>query len=252
MPFVHDSGAAVYYEVAGAGAPGFLLVPGWACDVSTMAPLADHVAHHHRVAILDLRGHGRSGLDGPYSAADVVADLVAVAHAATLPRHFLIGHSLGAKFVLEAARLRPETIRGIVLLDTSIAETAERKRLRLAEVDAAVDDTVRRRRIERMFASSDPVDFRARTLRLMLGTSAAAMRAALLAGDPIDTAGALRDCPVPALYIGASRPAEDPALLRELRPNLYYGQVVGSGHFVQLTATDQVAAMIDRFVELVA
>ena len=38
--------------------------------------------------------------------------------------------------------------------------------------------------------------------------------------------------------------------MRHLNPRLCFGQVVGSGHFVQLEAPTQVNAMIEQFVRL--
>jgi pimeloyl-ACP methyl ester carboxylesterase len=74
--------------------------------------------------------------------------------------------------------------------------------------------------------------------------------AALHAGDEIDMATALAGYEGPVLYIAASRPMEDPQLMKNLNSRLVYGQVVGSGHFLQLDVPAQVNAMIDRFVEL--
>jgi len=40
--------------------------------------------------------------------------------------------------------------------------------------------------------------------------------------------------------------------LQEVRPDAMVGRVVGSGHFLTLSAANQLNAMLDRFLELVA
>jgi pimeloyl-ACP methyl ester carboxylesterase len=84
----------------------------------------------------------------------------------------------------------------------------------------------------------------------MLGTPREVAACSLDAADAVDAAAALRPSTCPVLYIAASRPREENATLRALRPDIAYGQVVGSGHFVQLDATRQVNAMLDRFCDL--
>jgi pimeloyl-ACP methyl ester carboxylesterase len=39
--------------------------------------------------------------------------------------------------------------------------------------------------------------------------------------------------------------------LRELRPDVLLGAVVGSGHWMMLEVPDQVNAMLDRFLQIV-
>jgi pimeloyl-ACP methyl ester carboxylesterase len=55
---------------------------------------------------------------------------------------------------------------------------------------------------------------------------------------------------VPALYVAADEPSprSDMARLRELVPQLSFGRTVGSGHFCQLEAPDQINAMVARFI----
>jgi pimeloyl-ACP methyl ester carboxylesterase len=243
-------GSDVFCEISGKGAAGYVLLHGWCCDHVSMRPIASHLAARGRVANMDLRGHGRSTLDpAGYTSTDVVGDMAAVIKLAGLTAPLIIGHSLGAKFALAFACSRPREVRAIVLLDTSIVESRQRQatRLELAERGTPAG---RRARLEGMFLPSDGSAQREQLIAAMLGTPVPVSVAALRAGDEVDTAKALASSQVPVLYIAASRPMEDPALMRNLYPPLSYGQVVGSGHFVQLDAADQVNAMIDRFDQL--
>jgi lipase len=77
-------------------------------------------ARTHHVIAPDLRGHGRSGYDGPWDFATHVADLVETTDALGIERADWVGHSFGGRLVLELAARHPERIRRAVLLDPAI------------------------------------------------------------------------------------------------------------------------------------
>jgi hypothetical protein len=67
-----------------------------------------------------------------------------------------------------------------------------------------------------------------------------------------DGAAAAAGCKVPALYIGAATPLSDVNRFRELCPQLMVGQTVGAGHFNNQEVPQQVNAMIERFLIIMA
>lgn len=71
-----------------------------------------------RVVAVDLRGHGESPrLGGPVTIAEWATDLAEVIERIGPPVDLLIGHSLGAKVVIELAHRRPNVARRLVLED---------------------------------------------------------------------------------------------------------------------------------------
>src|SRR5262245_53812861 len=90
----------IAFERSGEGEAGFVLVHGWCCDRDSMRPLARHLATRGSVANMDLPGHGESGMAERFTSADVVDDILGVADQCEMERPTLIGHSIGAKFVL--------------------------------------------------------------------------------------------------------------------------------------------------------
>jgi lipase len=66
----------------------------------------------------DLRGHGRSGWEPPWTIAQHVDDLVETF--ARLGPCDWVGHSFGGRLILELAARRPELVRRAVLLDPAI------------------------------------------------------------------------------------------------------------------------------------
>src|SRR5258708_34790357 len=92
-------GVRLAYEASGTGEPAMLFVHGWCCDRSYFAPQSRHFAAGHRVAALDLRGHGASDRPEPdhgnYGIETLAGDALTVARDAGFALPVVVGHSLG-------------------------------------------------------------------------------------------------------------------------------------------------------------
>ena len=77
-------------------------------------------AESFHVLAPDLRGHGRSGYEPPWTFATHVADLVETLDALEIDRADWVGHSFGGRLTLELAAAHPERLRRAVLLDPAI------------------------------------------------------------------------------------------------------------------------------------
>ena len=55
MPWLKRDGISLFYEDAGGGGPPLLLVHGWGCDHTFMAPQFTHFCGDQRVVTVDLR-----------------------------------------------------------------------------------------------------------------------------------------------------------------------------------------------------
>jgi pimeloyl-ACP methyl ester carboxylesterase len=112
-------GTSVSYEIYGSGEPTLVFVHGWSCDARYWRAQVPHFAKKHRVVILDLAGHGHSGLSRTkYAMAAFGEDVLAVTEAVGSPRVILIGHSMGGSVIAEAARLMPDRVIGLIGIDT--------------------------------------------------------------------------------------------------------------------------------------
>ena len=120
-----NDGIRIAYEVrppATAGEPAgtIVLVHGlgyarWGWD-----GLPELLTAHHRVVLLDNRGIGGSDVpEGPYTAAEMARDVVAVLDDAGIDRAHLVGSSLGGMVVQEVALRWPARVERLVLLSTT-------------------------------------------------------------------------------------------------------------------------------------
>lgn len=112
-------GTPISYEVSGAGEPALVFVHGWSCDARYWRAQVPYFSKKHRVIVLDLAGHGHSGMTRPrYTMAAFGEDVRAVTEATGGSRVILIGHSMGGSVIAEAARLMPDRVAGLIGIDT--------------------------------------------------------------------------------------------------------------------------------------
>jgi len=250
--FVTERGIRLAFDTEGDGDPPMILVHGWCCDRTYLAPQARHFAAGRAVLSLDLPGHGESSQPRPgpgvYDVPSLADDVLAVAAAAGLSTPVLAGHSLGALVALACAA-RPGAVRALVMIDPAPITNEKVKaffRESAGAVQADEDRTWRTDFVRTMFLPTDTCRDRviAECRRAVPPVAAAVMRGM----GEFDGAAALRQSDVPVLSIGAAHPVNSAADLRRACPAIAIGQTVGAGHFNQLEAPDQVNAMIEKFL----
>ena len=242
----------VAYESAGSGAPPLLLIHGGFGDRSYMASQQAHFADRLRVISLDLRGHGESDLPESVSMEDFAADAIAVADDAGIDGAVVCGHSMGAAVSLLVATARPDLVRAIVMLDgvALFPEPVRRQGLESLVPALSTDHWLDALRefFGRTIEPNDPQELRDRVMADLARTRPYFARSFFSSLFATDYADELQRVGCPLLYVHARAPADLQRLV-ELRPDAMVGKVVGSGHYVMLSAPEQVNAMIDRFLE---
>jgi len=126
-------GTPISYEIYGAGEPTLVFVHGWSCDARYWRVQVPHFSKKHRVVVLDLAGHGHSGLARKrYTMAAFGEDVKAVMEKTGSGSVILVGHSMGGSVIVEAAGLLPAQVIGLIGIDTleNIEYPMTRKELR--------------------------------------------------------------------------------------------------------------------------
>lgn len=112
-------GVPISYEIHGSGEPTLVFVHGWSCDSRYWRAQTPYFSKKHRVVILDLAGHGHSGMTrSKYTMSAFGEDVRAVTEATGSRSVILIGHSMGGSVIAEAARLMPDRVLGLIGVDT--------------------------------------------------------------------------------------------------------------------------------------
>jgi pimeloyl-ACP methyl ester carboxylesterase len=260
MTSLKRDGVSLFYEEAKGEQRPILLVHGWCCDHSFFAPQFEHFAREgHRVIAVDLRGHGAS--DKPhadYTMQLFADDLAFLCSELRLEKPVVIGHSMGGVVAFAFAARYPELPSSIVTIDAGLAPPTTVGTALSKFIDGLRGPSYRKVMGDYaetvLFLPTDDAKRRARILEVMTSAPQHVMVSALEGGHAYNAGQAKGRIVVPMLYIAADEfpPRADIARLRALVPRLYFGHVVGSGHFCQLEVPDQVNAMIDRFLVVTA
>jgi lipase len=80
----------------------------------------ERLAGRFHVLAPDLRGHGSSSWEPPWTIGTHVADLLETIEAAGVERAAFVGHSYGGRLILEMAALEPQRVELAVLLDPAV------------------------------------------------------------------------------------------------------------------------------------
>jgi pimeloyl-ACP methyl ester carboxylesterase len=115
--FVHRDGARIYCCTEGSGEPALLFIHGGGVDHRTWDEHLAHFAPTHRVAALDLRGHGQSDPADEYTSKLFTDDVVAVINELNLDPVVIIGASRGGGIGFRVAVDYPELVKGVVSID---------------------------------------------------------------------------------------------------------------------------------------
>jgi pimeloyl-ACP methyl ester carboxylesterase len=237
------------YE-SGAGAQPLVMVHGWTCDHTSMAPLVRAFERSRTCLSVDLLGHGASPKSETYAIETQAKALLDVVP----DKSILVGHSMGAQVAIEAACQAPDKIAAIVLLDPAQIIPIEKSRL-FGEGMRTHLDQKDPREVLAAFADSQAV-------RVADTAESQASIAQMLKTDPdvihkawhaiMDWQGADKIARVacPALVIAIDKPINRLVDLARANKKLMTGQVVGSGHSLQFEVMDQVKPMMERFFTL--
>ncbi|MDX1431210.1 MAG: alpha/beta hydrolase [Gammaproteobacteria bacterium] len=271
MAYLNRDGERLFYARAGAGAPALVLVHGFACEHSDWRHQIDHFSAGHLVLALDLRGHGRSGrCRAGFDIAAFGADVAGLIEALALERAVLVGHSMGCRVVLDAARRVPAAVAGVVLVDGSRQGSGDPDAAARAVREAMARAGGARLFVERMFAdmflaSSDPalverIVARAATLPAAVAEELFADTVRWDASQAID---ALATLAAPLLVLQSTRVNErrerEPLppggsspwleLVRENVPAARIEVLSGAGHFAMLEAPAAVNDHLRAFID---
>ena len=231
-------GVAIHYDDQGEGELSLVFVHGWNCDRSYWNAQREFFAKSHRVVTLDLAGHGDSDQDrADWTMRAFGEDVAAVVTALDLHKVVLIGHSMGGKVVVEAARQLKSRVVAVVGVDTFHNGGRETPQSRQEEVlEELADDYAGRMKnmVGRMFvAQSDPAirDF------VMADMAAAPYAAAIGARNATgnyDATPTIASLDMPLILISSDYLPTDIAHLEANAKAFRYREMSGVGHFVML------------------
>jgi N-formylmaleamate deformylase len=125
---IRANGIRQHYLRFGGKGPALVIVPGISTAAAQWAFVAERLCAAFDIYILDVRGRGLSET-GPhldYSLDACASDVLAFAAALGLAKYTLIGHSMGGRIGIRAARQQPAAMDQLVLVDPPVSGPGRR------------------------------------------------------------------------------------------------------------------------------
>lgn len=119
MPFFKHEGIDLYYEIAGEGAPLFI-INGLAGDTRQWKPLVERIKTSFQVINYDMRCAGQSDKpDEPFSIEDVADEAHSLIQHLGYDKVFMLGFSMGGMVAMNLAHKYPDIFLKMFLVSTT-------------------------------------------------------------------------------------------------------------------------------------
>jgi pimeloyl-ACP methyl ester carboxylesterase len=250
-------GMKIHSTSTGRGSKTIVLVHGWTCDDTSWTAQVPVLSKQYRVITLDLPGHGQSGSpkDGKFSMDLFARAVEAVRVEQRADRVVLVGHSMGTPVIRQYARLYPQHVAALVIVDGVVIPPAQSARAAAPPLDLQQLVTpeglkMREGMIKGMFTPKTPADVQDRVLKMMLAAPPATAVGAMAA--TFDTATWTDDVmtmPVYGIYAEKSALLGNPAYLKKVFPKIEYVEMPGTGHFVMMEQPEEFNRLLTGFLE---
>ncbi|WP_367395125.1 alpha/beta fold hydrolase [Cupriavidus sp. Agwp_2] len=244
---VHANGIRQHYlryggqDGARAQRDTVIIVPGITSPAVTWGFVGEQFGRQFDTYVLDVRGRGLSqaGAELDYSLEAQAADVIAFAEALGLQRYAIVGHSMGARIGIRAARGKPAGLTRLVLVDPPVSGPG--RRAYPAQLPWYIDSIrLARQGIDaegmRRFCptwTEDQLRLRAQWLHTC---DERAILASFNGFHEDDIHADLPQVEVPALLMTAGRGdvirEEDVQEMRKLLPALLVAHVANAGHMI--------------------
>lgn len=119
----------IYFSSKGSGKP-LVLLHGFLESSKIWESYISELQKTRQVIVIDLPGHGQSGIIGKVHSMEVMADVVkTVLQHLRIEKAALVGHSMGGYVSLAFCELYPEMISSLVLMNSTPEEDSEERKL---------------------------------------------------------------------------------------------------------------------------
>src|SRR5262245_56047900 len=234
-------GIPLHSSSSGNGAKTLILVHGWTCDETSWKDNVPELSKHYRVITLDLPGHGKSGStkDGTLTMDLFARAVEAVRAEAKAGKVILVGHSMGTPVIRQYARLYPQHVAGLVIVDGLVAlgngaRTGGPPPPQPTNMRGPEGLKNREAMIRTMFTPATPQPLQQHVLKMMLAAPETTAYSAMMATfDPAIWKDDVMTMPVLAIYADRSG-LSNQEYSKKIFPTYEYHELAGTGHFLMM------------------
>ena len=245
-------GVNIAYSVYGHGDITIVFVHGWSCDSRYWFNQIPYFAQKYRVVCVDCAGHGNSGFGREkYTIESFGYDVAAVLSELDAENVILVGHSMGGSIVLQAAKIAPDRVIGVIGVDTlhdmGMLYTEEEK-MQIYEPLAADFRNNTYQFVSSMFPESTNRKLVDVIARDMSSAPAEAALNALLEYLKIYDRDLVEEIDVPVKCVNSDFWPSNAEGNKELNSDFEMALMKGYGHFIMLEAPDEFNRHLDDMI----
>ncbi len=246
-------GVSIAYTVSGEGSPALIFIHGWMCDQTFWSAQVDAFASTNTVVTVDIAGHGLSGTNREgWPLLAFGGDVQAVVEHLDLDEAVLIGHSMGGSTALEAARLMPDRVIGVVAVDSLQDADAkydpDQLNTALASYEKDFAGTCLQFTTSMFLENADPALVE-RVTTDMCDASPEIAIALLREFFNYELGPALAAVNVPVRYINADMYPTNPEVNQKYNPDFSGFIVPNVGHFLMMEKPEEFNELLKQVVE---
>lgn len=255
---VRANGIRQHYLRFGGSGPAVVIVPGISTTAAQWAFVAERLCYGRDIYVIDVRGRGlsESGPHLSYSLDCCASDLVAFAEAVGIGPYTILGHSMGARIGIRAARWRSSSIERLIMVDPPVSGPGRRSYPIPIEPLLKLLHSAQRGEIERALRASDAPRWPERHIRMRAEWMHTCDERALIEShkgfhqDDIHFDLANLDVAIALIVAGRGGVirSEDEAEIRSLLPSIVIRRLEGAGHQMQIDDTEGFLAIVNEFL----
>ncbi len=254
--------AQLFYTFMGSG-PDVVLIHPTPLHHAFWMPMAEQLADRYRLLLLDLRGHGQSGLGtGPVTVQKLIRDVHVLLESEGITSAAFVGCSLGGYMLYEYWKKYPQEMKAIALICSKPQPDAEANRERRQQwmrdarkpgglakffdimADTLMGPTCLQRHPKKRVAA------RAMMNSMSMESMLAVQQGLILRPDSVPTLETIR-VPLCAIAGGEdiSSMPEQMRVIAEKIPQAEFHLIEDAGHFAPFEQPEKVAEILGRFLD---
>lgn len=256
---IASDGVEIRFDRRGHGSPTLIFVHGWANDRSVWDTQASYFSDQYEVINLDLPGFGESGSNRKaFTIAAFGQDVVTIIEELGLEQAVLVGFSMGALVVVEAAGRCPERIVGVVVVDELHDVDATIAPSAISDMEGFFMELVTSPTNEALvnsgFYRKDTETSFARVVAMLRGAPRAGWRESLhsaLNWLNEDCTAAISGVQAPVFAINSDLQPTNVEAFRKYAPSFQAKIVPGAGHLLMWDAPGQFNRLLEEGVRAI-
>lgn len=255
---VRANGIRQHYLRFGGTGPAIIIVPGISTTAAQWAFIAERLCSGYDVFVLDVRGRGlsESGPHLDYSLDACASDLIGFAEALGISTYTLLGHSMGGRIGIRAARWRPSSIDLLILVDPPVSGPGRRVYPIPIEPLLKLLRSARRGEVDAALRSPSAPRWPEQHIRTRAEWMHTCDERALIEShkgfhqDDIHRDLANLDVPTALIVAGRGEVIrrEDEKEIRRLLPSVTIKKLEGAGHQMQIDDTEGFLSIVQEFL----